>query len=104
MDRRRQIVTREWLHTSPKDIPKTASADIAGKVRDEISEELVGLAADVAKRELACRHGGHIEEPYATPGCSVFEPLCQPYCHSTIRFRRHESLACGQAHQQCKSQ
>jgi hypothetical protein len=58
----------------PEDILKTVGAGIAGKGRDEISEELVDLAADVAKRELAHRHGGHIEEPYATPGCGVFEP------------------------------
>jgi hypothetical protein len=43
-----------------------------GKVRDEISEELVGFAADVAKRELARRHGGHIEEPFVTPVGGVF--------------------------------
>lgn len=58
----------------PEDIPKIVGAGIAGKVGDEISEELVDLAADVAKRELAHRYGGHIEEPYATPGCGVFEP------------------------------
>ncbi len=58
----------------PEDIPQTIGAGIAGKVRDEISEELVGLAADLAKPELAHRHGGQIEEPYATPGCGVFEP------------------------------
>jgi hypothetical protein len=58
----------------PEDIPKTVGAGSAGKVRDEISEELVCLAADVAKHELAHRYGGHLEEPYATPGCGVFEP------------------------------
>lgn len=57
-----------------EDIPKTIGAGIAGKVRDEISEELVGLAADAAKRELAGRHGGQIEEPCAAPGCGVFDP------------------------------
>src|ERR1700740_3522673 len=62
------------VHTMPETILKTLSADIAGKARDEISRELVGLAADIAKRELADRHDGHIEEPCATPGCGVFKP------------------------------
>src|SRR5277367_3621369 len=73
------------VQNMPGDMLKTVGAGIAGKVRDEIGEELVGLAADVAKRELAHRHGGHIEEPYAAPGCGVFDPPCtwrtQPYCH-----------------------
>ena len=62
------------VQNMPGDMLKTVGAGIAGKVRDEIGEELVGLAADVAKRELAHRHGGHIEEPYAAPGCGVFDP------------------------------